>query len=117
MKLALLFLSFIITDRVFSDEIYRIHTSHDYSSYSVDELKKRVWDLEKAVWQLQQKVFEIEKRDAKQVSWVCKVKGMDELFIGTHNERALAEKEALEKCTSAGTMKKGFTCSDAICSK
>lgn len=117
MRILLLFVMIIFSEQIFSDEIYRIHTSTSYSSYTVDELKKRVWELERAVWQLQQKVFEIEKREGKQKSWVCKVKGMGDLFTSAQFERALAEKEALEKCLEAGTVKKGFTCSEAVCSQ
>jgi len=99
-----------------ADEVFRIEVSKDYSGYSKDDLKRRVWELERAVWQIQQKVFQMESEASKTPTWICKITAMGELYSGVGVNRALAEKEALDLCKLSGASKKGFFCSAAECS-
>lgn len=105
-----------ISPNALSDEVYRIEVSKDYSNYSKDDLKRRVWELERAVWQIQQKVFQMESQASKTPTWICKISAMGELYSGVGVNRALAEKEALDLCKLSGASKKGFFCSEAECS-
>ncbi len=113
--LGLCFSSFFASPNAFADEVYRIEVSKDYSNYSKDDLKRRVWELERAVWQIQQKVFQLESQTSKTPTWICKITAMGELYSGVGVNRAMAEKDALDKCSLSGASKKGFFCSEAEC--
>lgn len=99
------------------DEIYLINPSREAKAYSQKDLQKRVWELERAVFQLQQKVFQLETKADKNPSWICKVKGMGEVFSAVGVNKALAEQAALEKCANANPIKSTAKCSEAVCSQ
>ncbi len=107
--------SIFVSQSAYSDEVYRIEVSKDYSHYSKDDLKRRVWELERAVWQIQQKVFQLESQSSKTPTWICKISAMGEIYSAVGVNRALAEKEALDLCKLSGASKKGFFCSEAEC--
>ena len=102
-----------------ANKILTIEVGENYSKYSTKELRQRVWRLERAVFQLQQKVFQLETSSAQNItvgdSWVCKVKAMGEVYVATGGSKAVAEVNAIEKCTKA--RKDSFFCKNAECNQ
>jgi hypothetical protein len=119
----LFILSLFLLNVANATDIIRIEYGKEYSSYSKDELKRRVWNLERAVWQLQQKVFELEMRGSTPpvpptpgpATWICKTSAMGEKFSATGVTKAIAEDAVIEKCnkSSAGS----FHCATPTCSQ
>lgn len=99
------------------DDVYLINPSKEAKAYSQKDLQKRVWELERAVFQLQQKVFQLETKTDKTPSWICKVKGMGEVFSAVGVNKVLAEQAALEKCANANPIKSTAKCAEAVCSQ
>jgi hypothetical protein len=122
-KLFIMFLFLLNVANANATDIIRIEYGKEYSRYSKDELKKRVWDLERAVWQLQQKVFELEMRGSTQpvpptpvpATWICKTSAMGQKYSATGATKAIAEDAVIEKCKKSPGG--GFHCDEPTCSQ
>jgi hypothetical protein len=98
-----------------AEEVFKIQIGKDYSSYSDQDLRRRVWELERAVWQLQQRVFQLEadRAQAPVDSWVCTVTAMGDTYTGTGPSKAMATANSIENCRKARG--DGFFCKNPQC--
>jgi hypothetical protein len=104
----------------FSGEVFKIEIGKDYTRYSDQDLKRRVWELERAVWQLQQKVFELQATKVQAESsatWVCKTTAMGTPYTGIGGSKAVAENNVMEKCKADPSSDGGFFCKKPECTQ
>lgn len=106
----------LLVESVNAESIFKIEYGKDYRDYTNQELQRRVWELERAVWQLQQRVFQLEttKTEEAKATWVCTITAMNQPFTGTGTTKALATKDATDKCIS-GNNGNGFFCKNPRC--
>jgi hypothetical protein len=98
-----------------AEEVFKIQIGKDYTNYSDQDLRRRVWELERAVWQMQQRVYQLEadKAQAPVDSWVCTVQAMGDTYTGTGPSKAVATANSIENCKRARG--DGFFCKNPQC--
>ena len=107
-------LSFSLFSFAQADEPYRIEVGTNYSKYSNEELRRRVWQLERAVAQLQNQVFELAIRNGGNGgnnmvpapvhsggSWTCQIQSFGKTHVAGGNTKASALAQVLKKCSDA----------------
>ncbi len=102
------YLLLILFPAVFSTEAYalepiRIEVGKNYSGYSNDELRRRVWQLERAVAQLQDQVFQLALKNEGHSNdlWTCTIQSFGKTHVAAGNSKASALAQALKKCSDA----------------
>ena len=102
--LTLVFL-FITSIALKADEPIRIEIGKNYSGYSNEELRRRVWQLERAVAQLQDQVFQLAVRNETQIrnggQWTCSIQSFGKTHVSSGISRASALAQTLKKCGDA----------------
>ncbi len=87
-------------------EPIKIQIGSDYSTYSNDELRRRVWQLERAVDQLQQQVFQLALRGDSGGAvggpiWTCHMESFGKTLVASGATRSAALAIVLQKCSDA----------------
>lgn len=83
-------------------DLQRIEVGRDYSKYSKQELRRRVWQLERAVSQLQDQVFQIALAKNQPVAaaltpWTCHIQSFG-TFTATELTKTAAKAKVLKAC-------------------
>lgn len=97
-----------------AEDIFKIQYGERHSSYTNDELKRRVWDLERAVGQLQKKVFNLENSNSKTDqnntsvdTWLCTLTRFTKSYSATGASKAIAKFKVIEVCTKSSISNSG----------
>jgi hypothetical protein len=99
-----------------TEDAFRIEVGKNYSSYSNEELRRRVWQLERAVSQLQDQVFQLALHNGSNNSgsgsisvsvpsnaamWTCQIQSFGKTHISSGRTRSSALAQVLKKCSDA----------------
>lgn len=105
LKIALATFAVILTQAASAEEVFRIQVGRDYSRYSNEDLRRRVWELERAVAQLQGQVFALAMKGNAPVAavnnWTCTMQSFGETHVASGNTKASALAQVIKKCSDA----------------
>jgi len=102
-SLALALGTLLVSFNVYAIDPIHIDIGTDYSNYSNEDLRRRIWTLERAVAQLQEQVFQlaVHSNAAGTGNWTCHMQSFGKTHVASGNTRASALAQVLKKCSDA----------------